>query len=324
MFQPKKTTLMITGASGFVGRTACRYFSGLGLDIVSVVRTESQATAGTEWLCDLTDRNQVRRLLQAVKPDYVLHLAGRNHVKDSWQDPVGSLETNLMGTVYLLEAIRETGSQARVLIAGSKLGIPLTEPPKPPHPYSLSKAFQVFAARSWGRLFELDVMIAEPANLIGPGPSTGICALLAGWIARSEKGVEQPLFHLSSLLERRDFLDVRDAVSAFAHILERGAPGESYPVISGRTRSLGELVDGFRPLTRLSLDAIAPAGIEPHASGASRKTAGEAASAKTAVTAESAALQRLGWRPLIPFQRSLADTLDYYRDREGMKECNHR
>ena len=136
--------------------------------------------------------------------------------------------------------------------------------------------------------------------------------------------MEQPLFHLSSLLERRDFLDVRDAVAAFAHILEHGASGESYPVISGRTRTLGELLDGFRPLTRLSLDAIALAGDNPRASGASRQTDGEAAPAQMAVTAEFAALQRLGWRPLIPFQRSLADTLDYYRDREGTKECNQR
>jgi GDP-4-dehydro-6-deoxy-D-mannose reductase len=284
--------------------------------------SREEAQAGTRWLCELTDRSQVRRMVQAVKPDYVLHLAGRNHVKDSWQDPAANLETNLMGTIYLLEALREAGSRARVLIAGSKLGIPLTEPPNPPHPYSLSKAFQVFAARSWGRLFDLDVMIAHPANLIGPGPSTGICALLAGWIAKEEKGVEQPPFRLSSLAEQRDFLDVRDAVAAFAHMLEHGAQGESYPLVSGSLRTLGELVDGFRPLTRLSLDVIAPAGAFPartrDTSGASQDGVHAARGNAKPAAAESALLHRLGWRPLIPFHRSLADTLDYFRDREGM------
>lgn len=318
MFPPKKATLLITGAAGFVGRAACRYFAGLGYTIVGVVRTESEREEadpdGTRWLCELTDRSQVRRLVQAVKPDYVLHLAGRNHVKDSWQDPAASLETNLMGTIYLLEALREAGSRARVLIAGSKLGIPLTEPPNPPHPYSLSKAFQVYAARSWGRLFDLDVMIAHPANLIGPGPSTGICALLAGWIARGEKGMEQPPFRLSSLAEQRDFLDVRDAVAAFGHMLEHGAQGESYPLVSGSMRTLSELVDGFRPLTRLSLESVAPAGAAPS------RTPGSASrsNAKPNAAAESALLHHMGWRPLIPFHRSLADTLDYFRDREGM------
>ncbi|MCL6459607.1 MAG: NAD-dependent epimerase/dehydratase family protein [Gorillibacterium sp.] len=341
-FSPS-ATMMITGASGFVGGHACEYFAALGLRIIAVVSTNRREASGLkllpsskaaendpgmsanleEWACELTDRDQVRSLMHAVRPDYVLHLAGRNQVKDSWQDPVGYLETNLLGTVYLLDALRQTSSQARVLVAGSMLGFPLDERPNPPHPYSLSKAFQVLAAQSWGKLFNQDIMVAQPANLIGPGPSTGICALLAGWIARREKGTQQGDFVLTSLTEQRDFLDVRDAVKAFSSIFLQGESGESYRTSSGVPRSLGELLEIFRRLSSVSLDIIAPA-LSPFPEkakpeGEKQLFAPESAFQRlnSPVKAEASSSQLLGWSPSIPFEQSIEDTLHYFRDREG-------
>lgn len=90
--------------------------------------------------------------------------------------------------------------------------------------------------------------MAEPSNLIGPGPSTGFCSLLAGHIVRSETaaaaGEAAPAaFRLSSRQAKRDFLDVRDAVRAYGCILDSGETGRIYRIDSGTERGLGEIAE---------------------------------------------------------------------------------
>ena len=339
--------LLITGAGGFCGEHACRHFAAEGWEVVAAVRRLPEP-GEAEWLndvretvrCDLGSRYETERLLERAKPDYVLHLAGMNAVGPSWSDPAAVMESNVMGTIHLLEAVRRVSgigggglrpaagvpapgasgnaggndaaatagsvptarpaSGVRVVVAGSMLRFPLPAPgcrPAPPHPYSLSKTVQVLAAQSWATLYGMDIIVAEPSNLIGPGRSTGLCALIARYAAAAERadaGVKP--FRLSSRTERRDLLDVRDAIRAYAVLLERGERGHVYPVASGVMRTLGELADCFdrqslRPLAWEVGQSDAPSP-EP---------------------ADVSAIIALGWRPLFSLERSLGDALDYAR-----------
>lgn len=293
----KEKTVLITGAGGFTGRHACRHFAARGYSVAAAVRREDgEPPEGRLYVCDLADKAEVARLVQETNPTFVLHLAGRNAVGDSWKDPLGCIEANLLSTLYLLEFLRGRDG-CRLLVAGSMLGFDLTDSPQPLHPYSLAKTMQVLAAQSWSHLYQQEVLVAKPSNLIGPGHSNGICGLLAARIARWEKGADTSVFRLSSWHEERDYLDVRDAVSAYRVILESGQSGAVYPVCSGMMRSLGDLVVTYRALTPMEL----PIEI------------GQTPPLPPPLPMNADLTHNLGWSPAIPFTESLSDALDYYR-----------
>jgi GDP-4-dehydro-6-deoxy-D-mannose reductase len=252
--------VLITGARGFTGRHACRFFAASGWDVVAVSSgrrslhspappatedrgreecgplpplapggaEEGRSGGLREAVCDLTDREAVRRLVRDAAPDAVLHLAGQNAVDRSWREPDLTLAANALSTAYLLQAFRECREDGRALVIGSML----REPPEAPsHPYAFSKAVQASTALAWHRWYGLQVLVAEPCNLIGPGGSGGICGKIARWAAEAEAAGPAGFspFKLSSLTEQRDYLDVRDAVRAYEILLRRGAAGTAYP-----------------------------------------------------------------------------------------------
>lgn len=292
--------LVITGANGFTGRHACRHFAARGYEVTAVLRqAQAEALPCPAVRCDLTDPGQVNETIGRLAPDAVLHLAGSNSVADSWREPARFFEANVMSTVYLLDAVRVNSlEQCTVLIVGSMLNFSLTDRPEPPNPYSFSKTFQVAVARSWTRLFGTDIRIAQPSNLIGPGASNGICGLLARRAAALERGADQPEFRLSSTVERRDFLDVRDAVAAYRVILEGGEAGQTYPVGSGAFRSLGELLGTVQTFAGVPLEVQAGNGGGPDPD-----------------PLDHAPMKALGWEPTIPFEQSVQDALRYFRSR---------
>jgi GDP-4-dehydro-6-deoxy-D-mannose reductase len=295
MTSPK---IMITGANGFTGRHACTYFSNLGMDVLGIVRKkESIQLNASIIVCDLTIRDQVERCVLEFQPDYVLHLAGRNSVSDSWMEPVSFIETNLMSTVYLLSALR-TLTQCRIAIAGSMLNFPLSGSPHPPHPYSLSKTMQVLAAQSWEHLFGQQVMIAQPSNLIGPGYSNGVCGLIAKKIVNWERGRDRSPFKLSSLEEERDYLDVRDAVIAFEKIIMHGTKGVVYSIGSGQTHSLGDMAALFQSMTQKTLPL----------------EVGHLTHYIPPALVDITLMRTFGWSPRISFEKSLEDVLNFYRN----------
>ncbi|WP_194843317.1 NAD-dependent epimerase/dehydratase family protein [Paenibacillus sp. B01] len=304
-----------------------------------------------EWLSlvrlealDLSEpgSDSLSELLRRTRPDAVLHLAGLNAAGPSWADPSGYLDLNLMGTVRLLEAVRASGHPCRIVVAGSMLGGSADGPPpvKPLHPYALSKAMQAQAALGWHALYGLDVLVAIPSNLVGPGPSAGLSRLLARYAAACERTAAQagnsaeappasdpslpgrsdaadpslpgrsdavadlapsaaaetqapPPFRLSSATEARDFLDVRDAMTGYETLLERGAAGRSYAMASGRMTPLGELAELYRELAAVPL---------PMEIGGSTAASPE--------PIDASALRALGWAPRIPLRQSAQDTLE--------------
>ena len=305
--------LLVTGAGGFCGEHACRSFAALGWRVTAAVRRLPEAGA-PEWAwlgaaddvlaCDLASRGETEALARRAAPDCVLHLAGANAVGASWSDPASVLQSNVMGTVHLLEGVRRLGTPCRVLVAGSMLRFPLAVAggagetgPKPQHPYSLSKTMQVLVAQSWASLFGMEIIVAEPSNLIGPGRSGGLCGLLARYAAGAERaaaaGEEAPApFRFSSRGERRDLLDVRDAIAAYDVLLRAGESGRVYAVASGVMRTLEEIAEAFGEL------ALHPP----------RWEYGDSAAASPAPS-DPSAVAALGWAPRYSLRQSLQDAL---------------
>lgn len=326
--------ILITGAAGFTGRHACRHFAAAGWEVAALVSPRA-ADAGIPGAAlvlrgDLTDPFEALRICAEARPDAVLHLAGQNDARVSFLAPGATLEANVMATVCLLEAIRRTGG-CRTLVIGSMLRVPPERLARASHPYGFSKTVQVMAARAWHHWYGLPVIVAEPSNLIGPGASNGLCGKIARWAAQAELmacrgngtagGGHNPAdggtgaardgslaadgaepFPLSSLTETRDFLDVRDAVSAYELLLRMGKPGEAYEVGTGRARPLADVKRVFDRLARVPL-----------------KWRTGLSDAPSPPPADPSGLLALGWKPRHSFVRSLADALEEAR-REAAAE----
>ncbi|MBW4841656.1 MAG: NAD-dependent epimerase/dehydratase family protein, partial [Paenibacillaceae bacterium] len=117
--------VLVTGAGGFTGRHASRRLAAKGYKVFALVRSEAglPVIEGVEYLiCDLTDKAGVKRIIDQTQPQFVLHLGGKNSVPDSWSEPLLYIESNLMTTLYLLDALQAFGLRdTRVLVAGSRL-----------------------------------------------------------------------------------------------------------------------------------------------------------------------------------------------------------
>lgn len=301
----RQRRILITGATGFTGGHACRYFAAQGYQVAALVRKIPPGPVPegiTYYICDLMNKAELDQLIYSVAPDAVLHLGGKNSVPESWKDPLLYMETNVLPTIYLLNSLRGF-PDSRIVIAGSMAVFPLTPPLRPPHPYSLSKSLQKAAVLSWEVLFDQTVILAEPSNLIGPGPSTGFCALLARHIAAWEQTGKTEPFRISSKKARRDFLDVRDAVKAYELLLDKGTRGHTVTISSGIYHTLEEVA--LQMLGISGTEAPLAWGDEPDAAASKEAHPGEID------------MGSLGWRPEIPIGTSLRDVLEHFRKQKG-------
>lgn len=295
---PQSPKLLITGASGFTGQHACTHFSKAGFDVTGVIRKNSIADDNIHTeCCELTNKDEVYPLIEKIKPHYLLHLAGQNHVGKSWIDPVCSLETNAMSTAYLIEALREINPTCKVVVAGSALQFHPTNISALIHPYSLSKTLQVLIAQSWAVLYKMNIVIAKPSNLIGPGFSNGVCSIFAKRIVAMEEKKAEKILEVNNPKAMRDFVDVRDAVRAYETLLLKGEAGEIYEISSGKSRSLEEIINGFKTMTAVNFE------LKSHLNDQTEQH----------VEMIPVKLRHLGWEPAISFETSLNDILNFYR-----------
>lgn len=290
--------LLITGASGFTGKHACDHFSKQGYDIIAVTRSKITVNKKIQVeYCDLNNKQAVKDLIARTKPDYVLHLAGQNNVTQSWRNPILSLEANAMVTAYLMEAIRQENSICKVIIIGSALQFHPKDISTLQHPYSFSKTLQVMISQSYNILYDLNIVIAKPTNLIGPGYTNGVTSIFARKVVDMEINNAKKLLPIKKLGAQRDFIDVRDAVSAYEMLLTKGEAGEIYNVSSGKSRSLEELVELFKELTNVDFQIQTD----------------ESSSKEASVNIQPIKLKSLGWERAISLETSLKDILNFYR-----------
>jgi GDP-4-dehydro-6-deoxy-D-mannose reductase len=201
-----------------------------------------------------------------------------------------------MSTAYLIDAIRQGNFPCKIIIVGSVLQVDGNKVTSLQHPYSLSKTMQVLIAKSWESLYGMDIVIANPSNLIGPGQSSGVCSILAKQVAEMELRARERVLTVNNLFARRDFLDVRDAVRAYEKLFNIGKSGEVYNITSGHPRYLKEVTEVLRKLSMVDIVVQTLGNVHEKLDIASPKKLLEA-----------------GWSPIISFEKSLEDILSYQR-----------
>jgi len=311
----------ITGMTGFVGGHLIASLLGDGWDVHGTLLTFIEevpppGTTGTP--VDITHADAMAALIGDVAPDAIFHLAGAASVGQSFGDPEGTWKVNVEGTRGVLEGMRRSAPDARMVIAlsGEEYGrvalndLPVTEdtPLNPLSPYAESKAAADDLCAEYQREFGLAVLRLRAFNQLGPGQDPRfVLPSICKQIADSEMAGDTVChLRLGNTDTRRDFLDVRDVVHAYRLLIEAGDPAQTYLAGQGRSESIRELVDIAVSLARVPVEVVT----DP-----SRIREGE----QPDLYAEPRALKELGWAPRIPIERSISDTLDYWRDRAHME-----
>lgn len=315
--------VLITGISGFVGSHLAEYALRQGAEVYGSIKWRSQ-TENIVHLkdtinlidCDLKDPSSTSQLIATTRPDLIFHLAGQSFVPTSWHAPVETLSTNIFCQLNLLEAVRATGIDPLIHVAGSseeygcveEHEIPITEnnPLRPLSPYAVSKVAQDLIGYQYHKSYGLKIIRTRAFNHTGPRRGEVFATSnFARQIARIEAGQQEPVILVGNLKPKRDISDVRDIVRGYWMALERGHPGEVYNLCSETMWSMEEilniLLSKSRVHTRIVVD---PTRLRP--------------SDVMVLCGDSSKFRRhVGWHPEIPLDQTLGDLLNYWRERIG-------
>jgi GDP-4-dehydro-6-deoxy-D-mannose reductase len=311
--------VLITGIAGFAGSYLAELLLNDGEEVFGTV-LPGESTRNLETLrpqpelvpCDVRDAEVAEKLMARVRPEETYHLAALTFIPDSIIDPRLTFDTNLYGTLNLLEAAKKLPSRPSILFVGSadeygrvrKDELPVNEqnPLRPTNPYSVSKVGASMLAYQYGLSGEMRVVRVRPFNHTGPRQSPQfVCSDFARQIVEAERGRRPPEIRVGNLRPKRDFTDVRDVVRAYREVLRRGETCEVSNVCSGKSVGVGEILDELLALSGNRLTIVE----------SSERTR---ASDVEEVRGDFGKIERAtGWRPTIPLAKTLEDMVEYWR-----------
>jgi GDP-4-dehydro-6-deoxy-D-mannose reductase len=252
-----KKIAFVTGAEGFIGASLVRFLQRKGWNVIGGYRLHNADSFPKLprlrfAQCDLRDGQRVTQLLAEYQPTHVFHLGAQSLPTVSWADPVYTFESNIMGSLYLFEAVRHMKRPPVVVSACSSAeygnvppaAVPVTEgqPMRPLHPYGISKLCLDLVAREYFADYKIPAVNIRLFNTTGPGKTNDAPSDFVRRIIRVKKGQQSPVIEVGNLKPRRAFLDVDDAVRGFYLAAIKGKRGEAYNLCAPRTYEIGELL----------------------------------------------------------------------------------
>ncbi len=319
MSSRSRSKTLITGVTGMVGSHMADYILDK-TEVFGIKRWRSpldniQGILDRVELinADLTDLSSVVNAIQRVKPDLIYHFAAQSYVTDSFTMPTQTITANILGTLNLLEAVRLAQIAPFIAIASSsevygqvtKDYIPITEncPFRPASPYAVSKVGEDMLGWQYFKAYHLNIVRTRLFTHTGPRRGDVFAeSSFAKQIALIEKGKQEPIIKVGNLDSVRTWLDVRDAVKAY-WLLQKCPPGEVYNIGGDKTLTVGQMLDH---LLRLSDKTIA---VEVE------ETRLRPADVTLQIPDSSKFRNATGWTPTIPFETTMLDLLDYWRER---------
>lgn len=203
----------------------------------------SDIRGNVDVFLDIMDQKKIENVLTSYNVDSIINLAGFSSVLKSWQKPSQSFELNVNGSINIMSAVKKVNSNIKILLVGSSQEYgPINDLKavdektflNPQNPYAISKYAQETMALSFYRNYGLNIILTRSFNHYGKGQENGfVVSDFASAIAKAEKGSIKEI-SVEGLDVYRDFTDVRDIVSAYRLLMEKGKPGEVYNVGSGK------------------------------------------------------------------------------------------
>ncbi len=325
-----KPRALITGITGMVGSHLADYLlEHTDWDIHGMTRWRSPLdnishllhrvnTGDRVFLThgDLRDSLSMAQVVRDVRPDYVFHLAAQSFPKTSFDAPLETLDTNVQGTNRLLEALRQEAKDAVIHVCASsevfgrvpREKLPIDEECSfhPASPYAISKVGTDLIGRFYADAYDMTVMTTRMFTHTGPRRGDVFAeSSFAKQIALIERGVIPPVIKVGNLDSLRTFADVRDAVRAYYMLLTVNPVGGQYYNIGGvytaTVRSMLDTLLSMSTTTGIRVE-IDPARLRP-------------IDADLQVPDTRKFETHTGWKPEIPFEQTMKDLLDYWRQR---------
>jgi len=313
--------ILVTGVTGFAGgHLAEALLAQREHRVVGVARRPVWPDAWSHLAgrvelheCDVCAREPLEKILRAVQPERIYHLAGYPHVGRSFQEPEAAWQGNLTATRTLYDAVLRWGGRPRILFVGSGLvyGDSIPGPPGctendlllPDNPYAASKAAADLVSYQYTRAPKLDIVRVRPFTHIGPcqSPQFSVSSF-ARQLAAIERRRQAPVLETGNLRPRRDLTDVRDVVAAYMLLMERGRIGDVYNVASGQDYAIGTVLERLITLSGVKVEVRQKGDLlrEPDAAN---------------IRANADKLRReTGWSPRFTLDQTLTDLLTYWRE----------
>lgn len=315
------TKALITGVTGFVGSHLADLLLSKGYEVYGTYRWRSPME-NVEHIkdriklidTDIRDAHNVEKTIKTVGPDEIYHLAAQSFVPSSWEAPQETLTTNIIGTVNILEGIRTANKEIKLHVAGSseeyglvkpdEVPIKESNPLRPLSPYGVSKVAADKLACQYHYSYGLKTVVTRAFNHSGPRRGeVFVDSNFAKQIVMIEKKKTKPIMHVGNLTAQRDFTDVRDIVVAYNLALQKCDFGEVYNVCSEQTRTMQNVLDMLLKLTDVKIEIkqdqsrMRPSDVQILLGDSSKFR------------------KKTGWKPTITYEKTLEDTLNFWRER---------
>ncbi|MEW6295755.1 MAG: GDP-mannose 4,6-dehydratase [Candidatus Diapherotrites archaeon] len=314
--------ILITGVNGFVGSHLSEFLLNNNLgEVNGVLRNKHESLKNLSNIkekiklieADINDLNAISETIKEVQPEVIFHLAAQAFVPSSWNSPFETLNTNIMGSLNLFEAVRKSNSNPVIQIAGSseeyglvkedEIPIKESNPLRPLSPYGVSKVAMDMLGYQYFKSYGMKIVRTRAFNHTGPRRGEVYATSnFAHQIAEIEAKKKEPILYVGNLEAKRDFTDVRDMVRAYWLATQKCKPGEVYNICSGKSYAIKEIIDRLINLSKNKKIKIEqdPKRMRPsdvlNLLGDSNKFRKET-----------------GWKPEITFEQTLKDLLDYWR-----------
>lgn len=325
------TTALITGITGMVGSHLADYLiEHTDWEVVGMTRWRSPLDNLQQHINslnhensriklmygDLNDSFSLIKVIREVKPDYVFHLAAQSFPRTSFDGPLDTLQTNIVGTAALLESIRLHAPTAVVHVCSSsevfgrvpasRVPIDESETFHPASPYAISKAGTDLLGRYYAEAFGICTLTTRMFTHTGPRRGDVFAeSSFAKQIALAEAGFIPAVIKVGNLDSLRTIADVRDAVHAYFLLATKNPiPGEYYNIGGTHTCTIGEILNYLISISTLEKYEIVvdQSRLRP-------------IDADLQIPNTTKFRTHTNWQPRIPFEKTMLDLLNYWRER---------
>lgn len=303
--------ILVTGGTGFIGQALVSKLYDQGHNISTIVRDNNS----NRFVCahnivygDITNFDIVRRAISQHEPNYIYHLASQAIVRQCARDPITAYQVNVMGTVNLLEAVRQCGDMVKsVVVSTSDKAYGHAPPPynedtplMPKYTYEATKSCQDIVAQNYFHNYNVPTKVVRCSNVYGPGdPNTS--RLIPNTIKRINQG-EAPQIYKDVAEYIREWIYIDDVVDAFIKVAELAEAGENY-CVGGTTPdfqySVQAVVETLLNICNSNLVPTYPERIAKFKEIKEQYMNGDK-------------LHQLGWSPKISLLEGLKRTVEFY------------
>lgn len=315
--------VLITGITGMVGSHLADYICDNYSDaeVYGLVRWRSpldnicKNIDGIKLIQgELRDLSSMIQVIDQVRPDRIFHLAAQSFVPISYESPGDTFTVNIIGSVNLLDAVRNVGidplvhmcSSAEVYGQVDESMVPITEdtPFNPASPYAVSKVGQDLLGNQYHISYGMKILRTRMFTHTGPRRGDFFAeSAFAKQIAEVEQGIIPNPIKVGNLDSIRTYADVRDAVRAYWRLLEYCTPGQVYNIGGNRTLTIGEVLDILKSFAKVPIEHT----VDP---GLLRPT-----DVTLQIPENTKFRKQSGWKPKYTLEQTLEDLLDYQRAR---------